>query len=72
MPYHVPKNLNKLPSKQMQNIINKSGLHHVQKRVLMKHSNHHTKKHINMMINFIKKGSTFRDSHIKTINKLSK
>ena len=73
MPYHTsPKNSDKPPSKQMINLINKSGLHHSRKKAMLKHSNHHSKKHISMMIDLMKKGMNFKESHVATIKKIGK
>lgn len=74
MPYHYsPKNANKMPSKMKQNLVNKSGLHASQKRAMMKHANHHTVKHLNMMINLmVKKKMTFRQSHMEAQKKIGK
>ena len=41
-----------------------------QKELLAKHSIHHTKKHIDMMITLIKKKVNFNDAHIETMKKL--
>ena len=74
MPYHTkdmkPKNSDKLPSKVKQNIINKANLHHTTTKKMMKHANHHTKKHIDMMITLIKKKINFNDAHIETMKKI--
>tara|TARA_R110002012_G_C11570888_1_gene604345 strand:+ start:709 stop:936 length:228 start_codon:yes stop_codon:yes gene_type:complete len=75
MPYHnsmKPKNSDKPPSKQMINLINKSNLHHSRKKAMLKHSNHHSKKHISMMIDLMKKGMNFKESHVATIKKIGK
>jgi len=74
MPYHYsPKNMDKLPSKMKINIINKSSLHASQKRAMMRHANHHTAKHLNMMIKLmINKKMTFRQSHMQASKKIGK
>ena len=74
MPYHYsPKNENKMPSKMKQNIVNKSGLHHMSKKKMMKHANHHSAKHLRMMIDLIKnKKMSFKDSHIEASKKVGK
>lgn len=53
-------------------IINDSGLNKSQKSALHKHSIHHTEKHIKSMIMNIKKGRSFKDSHLIAIKKLGK
>jgi len=73
MPYHYsPKNMNRMPSKMKQNLVNKSTLHASQKRAMMKHMNHHTIKHGEMMIKLMKQGHTFKESHKKTTMKIGK
>ena len=51
------------------NIINQSGLNALQKKALHKHSIHHSEKHLNSMIMNIKKGRSFKDSHMIAIKK---
>ena len=53
-------------------IINDSGLNKLQKNALHKHSVHHTEKHIKSMIMNIKKGRSFKDSHMIALKKLGK
>ena len=71
MPYHdkKPKNMDKLPSKQKQNIINKANLTPAKKMKLMKHSNHHTMLHLNKMIISLKKKRSFLQAHNDALKK---
>ncbi len=73
MPYHTgmkPKNMDKMPSKMKQNMINKTKLHHKTKEKLMKHSNHHTMKHMKMMIDMMdNKKMTFLEAHNKAMKR---
>ena len=54
------------------NIINQSGLNALQKKALHKHSIHHSEKHLKSMIMNIKKGRSFKDSHMIALKKLGK
>jgi len=73
MPYHYkPKNSNKPPTTVKANIINKSNLHHTQKARMLKHSHHHTKKHLEFMIRKMNQGHTFAQSHMSAMNKVGK
>tara|TARA_R110001632_G_scaffold232377_1_gene373021 strand:+ start:942 stop:1172 length:231 start_codon:yes stop_codon:yes gene_type:complete len=71
MPYHdkKPKNMDKLPSKVKQNIINKTNLTPAKKMKLMKHSNHTTILHLNQMIISLKKKKSFLQSHNDALKK---
>lgn len=48
-------------------LIIESNLSVINKKKLLKHSEHHTIKHLKFMIQLIKKGSTFRNSHIQAL-----
>ena len=68
-----PKNSDKMPSKTKQNIINSYNLTPAKKDKLMKHSNHHSLKHIKMMADCMtKKKMSFIDSHKNTMKKIGK
>jgi len=41
-----------------------------QKRMLNKHSVHHTKKHLNFMIKEMKKGLSFKKAHLLAMSKV--
>ncbi len=41
-----------------------------QKRILKKHSVHHTKKHLDFMIREMKKGLTFKKAHQLAMSKV--
>lgn len=41
-----------------------------QKRMLKRHSNHHTKRHINFMIKEMKKGISFKKAHLLAMSKV--
>ena len=45
--------------------VNLKGLTAVQKKQMPKHKVHHTKKHLNLMANEMRKGKTFTQSHNK-------
>ena len=60
------------PSKMKQNIINKSSIHHTQKRRLMEHALHHTKRHLDFMIGKMERGASFNQSHMEAMNKIGK
>ena len=70
MPYDKkPKNIDKLPSKIKQNIINKTNLSKSNKSKLMKHSNHATILHLNQMIISLKKKKSFLQAHNDALKK---
>jgi len=52
------------------NIINKSNLPSYNKKKLLSHGIHHTKKHIAYMIKKLKQGNTFTNSHKMTQEKI--
>ena len=52
--------------------IETTNLSQFKKNKLMKHSDHHTLKHIKFMINLMKKGSTFKMAHIKAQEQVGK
>ena len=43
-----------------------------QQTALKKHSKHHTKKHIQYMVNSMKRGSSFSKSHVNAQKKVGK
>tara|TARA_R100000700_G_C3059751_1_gene75028 strand:+ start:60 stop:206 length:147 start_codon:yes stop_codon:yes gene_type:complete len=43
-----------------------------EKKLLKKHSSHHSKKHMNMMIKDMKAGLSFRKAHNKAMRKVGK
>tara|TARA_R100000935_G_C2801994_1_gene150919 strand:- start:929 stop:1078 length:150 start_codon:yes stop_codon:yes gene_type:complete len=47
-------------------------LNRKQKATLNKHSKHHTKKHMNMMIKEMEDGKSFSSSHIKAQKKIGR
>lgn len=72
MPYH-PKNSDKMPSKQKQNLINSYKLTPAKKQKLMFHSNHHSIKHMKMMlVCMTEKKMSFVESHKQTMKKIGK
>tara|TARA_R100000152_G_C6702705_1_gene131900 strand:- start:458 stop:631 length:174 start_codon:yes stop_codon:yes gene_type:complete len=48
------------------------GLTDRQKDTLKKHSKHHTKKHMDMMIRLMKEGKTFTEAHNIAMKKVGK
>jgi len=43
-----------------------------QQNTMKKHSKHHTKKHIQYMVNSMKRGSSFSKSHVNAQKKVGK
>ena len=43
-----------------------------QQKAMKKHSKHHTKKHIQYMVNSMKRGSSFSKSHVNAQKKVGK
>lgn len=64
------KKANNPPSKMKQNIINKSSIHHTQKRRLMEHALHHTKRHLDFMIGKMERGASFNQSHMEAAQQI--
>lgn len=60
------------PSKIKQNIINRSGIHSVQKRRMMEHAAHHTKNHLNFMIGKLENGARFSEAHNMAMNRVGR
>jgi hypothetical protein len=52
--------------------VNISSLNKRQQNAMSKHSKHHTKKHLVEMMNLMKKGKTFTDSHKLAMKKVGK
>ena len=70
MPYDKkPKNMDKLPSKIKQNIINKANLTPAKTKKLLNHSNHTTILHLNQMIISLKKKKSFLQAHNDALKK---
>jgi hypothetical protein len=52
--------------------VNISSLNKRQQTAMKKHAKHHTAKHIKNMVTMMNRGSTFTESHKKTMNKVGK
>ena len=49
-----------------------SGLTKRQQQSMKKHSQHHTKKHMQYMLNSMKRGATFTQAHKRAMKKVGK
>jgi len=68
-----PKNnKRKEPSKQKAKLIMDSKIHHTQKKRMLAHSHHHSKKHLNFMMGKMMNGETFKDSHNMALMSIGK
>ena len=52
-----------MPKKDYEKGVNMKGLNKRQKSAMRRHKNHHTAKHLKVMVRAMKKGSTFTRSH---------
>ena len=52
--------------------VSMAGLNHRQSTAMKRHSQHHTAKHLRSMVNAMKKGKTFTESHKIAMKKVGK